>query len=157
MRIEGIDKVMRNLNRELKQIKGRSMNGLIRATIIIRRSMEDTPPLIPVDEGNLRASWFTVSGDMRVNSDGGFIGDNAAKMSTDHRKVISAEKGKVVGYKHPVVAMGFSANYAAPVHEKRGGSIKFKRQGSGPLFFQSALVRNHVQILNVIAESARIK
>jgi len=59
--IKGMDIVMSNLNRELLAIKGRSMKGLIEASILIRRDMDKTPPLIPIDTGNLRASWFTTS------------------------------------------------------------------------------------------------
>ena len=57
--IKGFDKVKRNLNKEIMAIQGRSMQGLIEAAIFIRRDMEETPPLIPIDTGNLRASWFT--------------------------------------------------------------------------------------------------
>jgi len=57
--IKGMDNLLRNLNKEIKKIEGFSMKGLIRAAIIIRRDMDKTSPLIPVDEGNLRASWFT--------------------------------------------------------------------------------------------------
>jgi len=57
--ITGFENVMRNLNAEIAKIQGRSMVGLIKGSIIIRRDMEQTPPLIPVDKGNLRASWFT--------------------------------------------------------------------------------------------------
>ena len=52
----GMRTVMDNLNRELLKIKARSMKGLIESAIIIRRDMEKTPPLIPLDTGNLRAS-----------------------------------------------------------------------------------------------------
>ena len=58
-RIKGFDIVLANLNREIEAIKGRSMKGLIKAAIYVKREMEHTPPLIPVDKGNLRASWFT--------------------------------------------------------------------------------------------------
>ena len=58
--IEGqVQDIMKNINRELDKIKGRSMKGMIRAAIWLRRDMEYTPPLIPVDTGNLRSSWFT--------------------------------------------------------------------------------------------------
>ena len=50
---------MKNLNKEIQGINNRSMSGLINATIIVRRDMEFTPPLIPIDTGNLRASYFT--------------------------------------------------------------------------------------------------
>ncbi len=54
----GIDKVMRNLQLEVKKIEGRSLAGMLQGAAIIRRDMDNTPPLIPIDTGNLRASWF---------------------------------------------------------------------------------------------------
>lgn len=57
---ESLEEVMRNLNKEIKAIKGRTMKGYIRAARLVRRDMDRTPPLIPVgDTGNLRDSWFT--------------------------------------------------------------------------------------------------
>lgn len=58
-RVHGTERVIGNLNREISQIEGRTMKGLIRSAAFIREDMERKPPLIPVDEGNLRASWFT--------------------------------------------------------------------------------------------------
>ena len=56
--VKGMDNVLRNLNKEIKKIEGYSMKGLIRSAILIRRDMDKTSPLVPVDEGNLRSSWF---------------------------------------------------------------------------------------------------
>lgn len=56
MGLEGLDAVIANLNREVSKIKGRSLKGLIRAAIVVRRDMDKTPPLIPIDIGNLRGS-----------------------------------------------------------------------------------------------------
>lgn len=57
--IKGFDSVLRNLNKEIKGIKDRSMSGLIESAILIRRDMDITPPIIPIDTGTLRASWYT--------------------------------------------------------------------------------------------------
>jgi len=57
--LKGMDVVLSNLNKEILAIKGRSMAGLIEAAILIRRGMDKTSPMIPVDTGNLRDSWFT--------------------------------------------------------------------------------------------------
>lgn len=59
VRLTGIKTVMKNLNKEVKLIEGRSAAGLFRAAILVRRDMEKTEPKIPIDTGNLRASWFT--------------------------------------------------------------------------------------------------
>ena len=121
-----IQDVMKNINAELEKIKGRSMKGMIRAVIWLRRDMEYTPPLIPVDTGNLRSSWFTKQ----------FYVRNA-----------------------PVLMFGFSASYAAWVHENMGAgdkTINWKRPGAGPKFLQAALARNERDILRIIAENATI-
>lgn len=60
--IQGLDAVIKNLNREIVAIEGRSLKGLILAAALIRRDMDQTPPLIPVDTGNMRASWFVTPG-----------------------------------------------------------------------------------------------
>jgi len=54
--ITGLDKVLRNLNREITGIRNRSKAGLREAALVVRRrSMQ----LTPVDTGNLRASAYS--------------------------------------------------------------------------------------------------
>jgi hypothetical protein len=63
MSLAGLENVVANLNKEIKAIEGRSMKGLIRAAVIVQRSAEETPPLVPVGEtGVLHNSWFTSPG-----------------------------------------------------------------------------------------------
>ena len=62
-KILGYEQVMRNLNREINKIQGKSMEGLIRAAIHVRQQMDTVPPLIPVDTGNLRQSWRMIPND----------------------------------------------------------------------------------------------
>jgi hypothetical protein len=58
--LKGLDAVLRNLNKEIKAIEGRSVKGLGLAVMEIRKDIDTTPPLVPVGEtGNLRASWFS--------------------------------------------------------------------------------------------------
>lgn len=57
--ITGVENVIRNINRELNQVKIRATKGMVVAAGIVRKDMDVTPPLIPVDSGNLRNSWFT--------------------------------------------------------------------------------------------------
>ena len=63
--IRGMENVVRNLNKELRKIKQRALPGMLAAATIIRRDMDNTPPLIPIDTGNLRASWYTTTGYLR--------------------------------------------------------------------------------------------
>lgn len=55
--MKGIEEVTRNLRKEIASIENRSMAGLIEAVAFIRRDMDKTPPLIPLDAGILRNSW----------------------------------------------------------------------------------------------------
>ena len=58
--LKGLDTVLKNLNREIKAIEGRSLKGMLLAVAEIRNDIDSIPPLVPVGEtGNLRASWFS--------------------------------------------------------------------------------------------------
>ena len=74
--LKGLERVIKNLNAEIARIEGATLAGLIRAQIEIRRSMEYEPPLIPVDMGNLRASYFTVT------SKGGIVACRSPKFKS---------------------------------------------------------------------------
>lgn len=160
MRLKGVENVMRNLNREIKAIKGRSMAGLIRAAIFIRRDVDNTPPLIPVNTGNLRASWFITTGHGDMGGAGKFKGPRAAEMATDHAEVVTKASSKASAVRasnRPVLIMGFSANYATKVHESERPMGRWRRPGSGPKFFESTLKSNQAMILKIIADNARIR
>lgn len=141
--IKGFDQVLKNFNREVENIKGRTVIGLIDSAIIIRRSMDMTFPKIPVDTNNLRASWFT-------------------ELHYD------VSRGVDIG-----IVMGFSANYALWVHENvdadfvhprrvsggvRSGKAKYTkpREGAGPKFLEAHLKMNRDLILQTLADSAKI-
>ena len=85
--LKGIDNVMRNLNKEVAKMKVKSLAGLIRAAALIRVDMDKTPPLIPIDTGNLRGSWFVTTG--KVPGGGPFvtIGFQALYASPVHEMV----------------------------------------------------------------------
>lgn len=55
--VRGFDKLMQNLNKEVGEIENRTAKGILTAIAHVRRDMDKTPPLIPVDTGNLRSSW----------------------------------------------------------------------------------------------------
>lgn len=155
--LKGLDKVLFNLNKEISKIEERSLKGLIRGGIIVIRGTEDTPPKIPVDEGNLRASRFltTSKGDIPEGASPQFKGENASELNSGHSETIAQSKSKAKEAGMPGVVLGFSANYAMPVHENVG--VTFQRPGSGAKFFEASLKRNAKKILQVIGEEARIK
>lgn len=57
--------------------------------------------------------------------------------------------------KGPGLVMGFSAKYAAFVHEMVGAH--FSREGAGAKFFEASLRRNERKVLEIIKTNVRIK
>ena len=158
----GIENVMKNLNKEMGKLKVRSSKGLLKAAILIRRDMDKTPPLIPVDISNLRASWYIVTAistdtgaDFKQGKIGGKKAD-VAGLSSQHSKVVAtaASKAKAVG--RPLVIMGFSAIYSGFIHESKSAK-NFNRPGSGTKFFESSLRRNTPMVIKIVAIEGRIR
>jgi len=156
VRISGLNTVIRNLNREIKKIEGRSMKGLIEAQIIIRRDMDKTPPKIPVDTGNLRASYYTIisSGKLLEGETPNFKGGSAPRMSGEHMPEIMRAKN-LLPSNGPSLALGFSAFYAWFVHEMI--DAKFGRPGAGAKFLEASIKRNKKPILEAIRKSAKVR
>ena len=155
---ESLKKVMANLNKEVKLIENRTLKGMIRGVLDIRRDMDFTPPVIPVDTGNLRQSWFVVTskGGTPQGSSPKFKGKKAGKLASDHATVKGAIKERALAKSHkgPVVACGFSAEYAYKVHEDYG--VRFRRPGAGAGFFVSAIKKNKRNVLEKIKENAKV-
>lgn len=100
-KLKGLQEVMANLNAEIQRIQGRTLQGLIKAAIHIRRDMEATEPLIPVDTGNLRSGWISQA----------------------------LPKGMTQG-QGPVIVIGFTAEYAPYVHEMVGANFQRPGSGA---------------------------
>ena len=165
---KGLQDIVGNLNKEILRIKGASMQGLIMAAIQIQRSMEATAPLTPVDLGNLRASFFivTATGDKtpaipstykeretRTKSEV----RRKAKMISEKAAVVSSYQGMAGTFKtRQYLYLGYSANYAAAVHEKTN-VVKWSRPGSGEQWFQKAIERNKDMILETVRKYAAIR
>ena len=154
-----LQEVVKNLNKEIKKIEGRSLKGIIKGVIIIRRDMDKTSPLIPVHYGNLRQSWFVVTskGGTPQGESPNFKGKKAGKMASEHSaiKTIAAQKAQIKSQKGPVVVFGFSANYALKVHEMYG--VSFRRPSAGAGFFVSSIKKNKEKVLNAIKKNAKVK
>jgi hypothetical protein len=57
--LKGLDTVLKNLNKEIKAIEGRSVEGMLLAVAEIRDDIDSKSPMVPVGEtGTLRESWF---------------------------------------------------------------------------------------------------
>jgi len=176
--LKGIQEVMSNLNKEIAKIENGAMSGLIRAAVIVRRDMDSTPPVIPVETGNLRSSFFIIT-----NRGSTKMGDNVtfraksvttgnmvrsmaelAEITSYHSSVLGKSSAYIQGFrmakrrKGVAIIFGFGAYYATFVHEMIG-AINWNRTKpqSGAKFFQAALRKNEKAMLDVIAKEAKVK
>ncbi len=170
-KLEHVDTILANLNKELEKIEGRGLIGLLAAAAHIFDDMDKTSPRIPIDTGNLRASFFIVAskgGGDQSKGTGEFKGDDAADMKNEKGQVVGAVESAVASFRQPAVGLGFTANYATFVHEnldanfagKKAQTGKLKdarRSGAGPRFFSTALERNTGKIIEIVAKYAKIQ
>lgn len=134
--ISGFHEAIINCNAKILEMEISSKPGLLKVAKHIRREMEEKEPKVPFDLGNLDGSWQT------------------------HQIT--------VGKKHGLM-FGFSANYALWVHEMVDADFKsprmrygpkrwyVPREGAGAKFFETALNRNHDEILSILADKMKIK
>jgi hypothetical protein len=123
-RISGIQETTAGINAQLMRIQGLSAAGLLEAARMVLNDADSyTPPLVPEDEGTLRASQFQHA----------------------RKKPSSGD---------PYVELGYSANYAAAVHEMTdkaiGKPVNWNRPQSGPKFLERSLARNADKIIQVV-------
>lgn len=161
-KLQGLDDVLKNLNKEIKNIEGNTLKGLIRAAIVIRRDMEVTAPRIPIDLGNLRASFYTIARNGTTGSEapGEFKGSDSGKLGSGHSESVAKGYAELERYTNgPSIMMGFSTSYAWYVHENMMANFAKpgRRAGAGPKFFEAALKRNKEKILSIIKEEATIE
>lgn len=126
-RLSGVENVTRRLNEEFMKMKIKGGAGLVLAAAHVLADAEKTPPLVPVDFGNLRNSTFV----------------NPPKIDKKTQLVY--------------VQLGYGTNYAAAVHEMMqspsGKPINWSRPGSGPKFFEASLKRNSRRIIEIVTQS----
>lgn len=161
--------IMANLNKEMENVKGATVKGMINAAIHIRNETEKTPPLTPVDLGNLRSSWFITTASRKVRNDKwnkGFRKSPVGKkrvadkdMASNHSRAIGEAKGELAGMETPTrkfLMMGYSANYAGFVHEFISPNIAWKREGSQAKWFQTHIYSNRDKIFKIIGETSKV-
>ena len=159
--MKGMEVVMANLNKEIEGIKARSVSGLVKAAAFIRAQTESSPPLTPVDYGNLKASWFvTTATAIKVGKGiSKFRGPKAAEIANNHETGTSQAMGEVAGITtkdKKFVMMGYTANYGGFVHEFIG-NVTFKRSGAEAKWLETHIKRNTKKIVEIVREDAQIK
>ena len=158
-----------NLNKEASKIQGKTQQGLIRAVAKIHQETEKGAVITPVDLGNLRQSWFYVTANAKIiaggsigktvsENTGSFKGKKAGEYAAQHSSM-KAEKqaeAKALSAKNngPFIIFGYSVNYALWVHEMMDAT--FKRPGSGPKWFETAIKNQTSNVLKILQETAKI-
>jgi len=159
--VTGGQKILDNISKAIKDIEGRTLQGLIEAAIDVIRDTELTSPTVPVELGNLRNSRFVTSsrgaslgeGAKFVNKGKGAAG-RTRKMAQQHSSIMKVYAQAARQERKPLVTLGYSANYATYVHENVGA--KFQRPGSGAKWLQAAVTRNRKRILETIRNHAKV-
>ena len=136
--MKGVDKVLKNMNAEFAKIGGATIPALIEAAVLIQNSMDKESPKVPVDTRNLQSSFFVTT-------------NMGQKITGDDKGLGARVQGKT-----PAVAIGFSANYAAIVHEDTETKKNWNREGSGPKFMEAALERNKNTIIGIIKKHVQL-
>lgn len=162
--LKGLDKVLKNLNKEVRKIKGRTLAGTVDAALHVRIEAMIQAPVIT---GNLMNSAFVTFPGGRGVTYAHFRGKNAMAMKANHDSTLSASVGRCTTH-GAKVEVGFSANYAAKVHENpRAGAAGYRPEHSqkkGPLkhsqggkwkFLEDPL-KDIGTILEIIRRRARI-
>lgn len=152
--VTGQQEVLKNLQKVMEDLMKGSTKGFINASITVRRAMDAQSPKVPVDTGNLRASWYTITNDGKMPDSGGnFSGDDRSELSKVYSQSVNQTKSEVSG-KVPALGMGFGANYAAAVHENM--EADFKRAGAGAKFLEKAIKNNKTQLLRDVQGKTKI-
>lgn len=142
--ITGIETVMKGLNGKMVEFQINGVRGMRNAAGFIRGEMERSAPKVPVDTGNLRASWFIESiraSKNRVGVKFGFSANYAV-------------------YVHEMV----DADFTSPrkrYQRTHGQRTKAKgvyrpRAGAGAKFLESHLKRNVYKILLIMRDKMTI-
>lgn len=165
--LESFQKVIANLQRETSKIKKNALKGATLGMIEIMNDTEKTYPKTPRDTGNLRSSRFIIHSMGKMDIRAGIEQGNkavfknkrgdAAELKQNHKSMISSVKKEVEKSKNPMVVGGFSAYYAAPVHEKIDEDVNWKGDQTGPKFLEYSIKRNKRKVLDIMKKEAKIR
>lgn len=153
-----VKRYVRYLNREVEKIENRTVEGMKEGAEIVMEDTEETPPLNPLDTGNLRRSRFIVSsdGEITMGKSPTFVdasGRDAQYMTSHHNRALMKYRMAAQSQNRHTVIMGYSAHYAVVVHEDF--DLDFQRPGAGNKFFGASLKRNRERVIEAIKRHAK--
>lgn len=134
-RLEGVDGVLANINRELAGIETKGIAGLMKGGLRIQR---DAQKLAPVLTSNLKGSAYTRRAGELVKLDVAPDPDAAPDPT-----------GSVP---NKTVEVGFTAAYAAPVHE----DLEATHTNGEAKFLEKSLSRNIKKVLEDVRKEASV-
>ena len=157
--LEDVEKVINNLNKLIDEYKDKTLKGVLRAALLIRRKALE---LTPKDTGNLKESCFVVW-------KGGIIGAGKSPNFVTGGKRGATQKEVDILYKNHTKALNnaqsllgdetkiralinYSAYYALFVHE-----IKKQHKNGQWKFLETAIKQNQAEVLKIIAETVKSK
>lgn len=150
IKLEGMDKVLARLNKEIAGIEGRTKKGMIKAALLVKG---DAMLQTPRDLGNLAGSaytehnWQTASASVPK-----YTGPAAGKLSAEHSSRKAEGRQQITGINGLVSTIGYTAYYAPFVHE-----IQKKYATGNWQFLRNALANNEMKILGILKEEAQIR
>lgn len=129
VKVEGLQEVLRQLNREIGEIESASLKGLLKAGLIVQADAQRT---VPVEYGNLRASAYT----RRAQKDAKAveIGFEAAYALFVHENLEQKWKGR----------------------PRTSGLGSYWGPKGTPKFLEKALTKNKSVILDLLTKEAKI-
>lgn len=133
--VEGLDGILANLNKEIRDLPNRTMAGLYEAGLQVQRAAQKELKASVVT-GNLRASAYTRSADKFTRLDPEQI--NADAVYPDPSDRLAPTR----------VEIGFTALYAVYAHENMNGRA--------PKFLEGPILRNQKAILEIIKQRAKM-
>lgn len=157
--LKGIEKAINKLNKKIDEYKERTLKGVSRAALLIRR---ESLALTPEDTGNLKESCFVVwtGGTVGAGKSPNFV--TGGERNATQKEVIALYKGheKALGaaqelYKSQTKILAlihYSAYYALFVHE-----IKKNHKTGQWKFLETAINQNRKEVLKIIAETVKSK
>lgn len=130
IKVTGVQKTMKEVNRLLKNVKHRTIGGLLEAADYVYWDMQVTYPTVPEDSGALNESWYS----------------KPWKGSTRVQPVVEA------GFDKEYATWVHERVYGAPWGQGAVGIVNWQRVNSGPKFLELALKRNKAEIVRITAE-----
>ncbi len=161
----GLEKVTANLALEVEKVKTVTVASLLEAGLLIK---SDSMRITPVDTGNLRQSAYVLWGGggerVRTSSEPSFKagkkGADASRLASNHAEVLNERKKFSTD---PFVEIGYTAHYAAAVHEglnsshAKSGTVtlfgkrkRAKVQVGQAKFLEQAFVQNAKRVITIL-------